>query len=115
MYPNYYSFWGGGIEFGETPEAAMLREMREELAYVPKGYECLGTFLTPGAVKTVFYGRVEKQIIDALKVYEGQCGVWLDEETLLQQPNIILQDKCIIKNVMRKIMDEDRRGFGAAA
>lgn len=31
-YPNVWGFFGGGIKEGETPEAAMRREIREELS-----------------------------------------------------------------------------------
>ena len=29
--PNYFGFWGGGTENNETPEEALLREIKEEL------------------------------------------------------------------------------------
>jgi mutator protein MutT len=31
-----YGFWGGGIEENETPEAAIKRELNEELGFVPE-------------------------------------------------------------------------------
>ena len=30
-YPNYWGFFGGGVEEGETPEVALKREAKEEL------------------------------------------------------------------------------------
>jgi 8-oxo-dGTP diphosphatase len=32
-FPNHWGFFGGGIEINETPVAAILREIREELEY----------------------------------------------------------------------------------
>lgn len=31
-----YGFWGGGVEKGESPKQAVLRELEEELGYKPR-------------------------------------------------------------------------------
>lgn len=33
VFPGYWSFFGGGVEQGETPEEAVKREVIEELSY----------------------------------------------------------------------------------
>ncbi len=35
MYPGYWGFFGGHIDPGETPEAAVKRELLEEINYAP--------------------------------------------------------------------------------
>lgn len=34
--PDFWGFFGGGIEEGETPEQALIRESKEELDYTPQ-------------------------------------------------------------------------------
>ncbi len=38
-YPNYWGFFGGAIEKGETPEKAVKREAKEELSIEPKDFK----------------------------------------------------------------------------
>jgi 8-oxo-dGTP pyrophosphatase MutT (NUDIX family) len=35
VYPGYWAFFGGHIEPEESPEAAMWRELEEEIGYIP--------------------------------------------------------------------------------
>ena len=45
MYPNQWSFFGGGIEQDETPWQALQRELEEELEWMPEHgsflYDCV--------------------------------------------------------------------------
>ena len=41
-----YGFFGGGVEPGESKKQAVIREIEEELKYVPQDYSLLEVYLT---------------------------------------------------------------------
>jgi len=48
-HPGKWSFPGGHAEPGETLDAALIRELGEELAIVPTSYACLQSLADPHA------------------------------------------------------------------
>ena len=46
-YPNVWDMIGGHVEAGEAPEAAMIREAREEVGCVPTAYRWVDTIHEP--------------------------------------------------------------------
>jgi len=70
-YPNCLGTFGGDIEPGETPEQAIVRELREELNYDLKNPEYLGNFPFNGYAIHVFR-KVDQHINQDIKVNEGQ-------------------------------------------
>ena len=74
QFPNHWDLIGGHIEEGETPEEALLREVKEELDIdltdytFYKKYECL----TGDAYENIKY------------IYSGKINLPIEEVTLLE-------------------------------
>ena len=48
VYPEHWGFFAGHWETGETAEAAMMRELSEELCWQPNSLKYLGNILVEG-------------------------------------------------------------------
>lgn len=103
MFPDYFSFWGGGIEEGETAKQAMLREVYEELNLKPENYVYLRDYTTPGCIKSIFYVKMAKKFVDKLPIQEGQYGQWFNMEMVLQEQKLIHDDKMILQDIYQKV------------
>lgn len=75
-FPNCWDFFGGHVEPGETPEQAMVREVREELNLELlswrffRRYECIAGDAYPN-VKFIYHARLEHRPAE-LRLCEGQ-------------------------------------------
>src|SRR3989344_4547835 len=83
--PDYFGFFGGGLEGKETPEEALGREIKEELDFAPEGYEFLGSY-DLGDRKSTFIMKVDDSFEDNITVLEGEYGKWFKEEEALNEP-----------------------------
>ncbi|HKI56521.1 MAG TPA: NUDIX domain-containing protein [Trueperaceae bacterium] len=71
-----WSLFGGGMEAGEDAEAAMLRELEEELGFVPGRYHPFLTLEAGEAVFHLFLARIELPL-EGLTLSEGQGFAYL--------------------------------------
>jgi mutator protein MutT len=80
--PNIWSFFGGGIESGETPEAALFREIKEELEYKPKNPKLFlvqeYVFGGNSGAKYVFIDKYDSS--QKLHLNEGEDMGWFSHE-----------------------------------
>ena len=75
-FPGHWDFFGGHLEAGETPEEALVREVREELGVELNAwsffrcYDCLEGDFYPNR-KHIYHARIERKTSD-LSLHEGQ-------------------------------------------
>jgi len=69
--PGKWSLFGGGVEPGEDPEAALLRELDEELGFRPDRCQPFLTLDAGDKVFHLFLARIDLPL-EALTLGEGQ-------------------------------------------
>jgi mutator protein MutT len=96
---DMFGIFGGGIEDGETPETALLREVREELDYQPRNVRFFRRYehTDIGFEEFVFVSEVDEVFESEITVLEGQYGRFLSEreleaETLMEVDRIVFRD-----------------------
>jgi len=96
-FPNHWDFFGGHVEAGETPEEALVREVKEEIAVELKQwvffrrYVCTEGDAYPN-IKYLYWARIDK-LAEELTLYEGQRleVIAAEERTELRFANILGQ------------------------
>jgi mutator protein MutT len=96
--PGLFGFFGGGVEIGESPEQALVREILEELTIEITSYTFLGHYEFYGRIADVYYMEVPENFLDTVQVQEGEYGQFFTEQETLDEQKIILPDKVILKN-----------------
>ncbi len=98
--PNYWAFFGGGLEDGETPEQALAREIREELEYAVRTPRLILTQKMPyrndEGLKYVFVEQYDSR--QSLVLHEGQGMKWWRFEDMASLP-IIEHDRIALAKV----------------
>lgn len=75
-FPNHWDLFGGHVEANETPEQALVREVREELGIILKEWHFFRCFYCASGdaypnLKHIYWAVISEEA-DDLTLYEGQ-------------------------------------------
>lgn len=85
-FPMHWDLFGGHLEEGESPEEALVREVKEELGYDLKDYtffrkyECLEGDAYPN-IKYIYSGRINVPI-EEITLFEGDHARYFTKEEI---------------------------------
>lgn len=92
-FPNSWGTFGGAIEENETPKECALRELNEELEYIPENMSYCKTYDYDG-YKIHLFKVIDKNIsLEDLRINEGQKGQFFSEKDL-KNPDIKFAFNC---------------------
>lgn len=83
--PDFFGFFGGGVEEGENAEEALQREIKEELSIKITDYRFWRTHEFEHGTLHIFLLPVNADFEDQIQVLEGQYGKFLSREEILQE------------------------------
>jgi mutator protein MutT len=106
--PDHFGFWGGGVEEGETIEQGLIRETKEELGIDLniKTVELFNRYEFVGSIKNIFIFTPKDGWENSHTIGEGDYGKWFDTEEALSRSDIILEDKVILNDLERKLLNK---------
>ena len=98
-YPNRWDILGGHIEEGESPQACIMREMREEIGIALNRPSLFNVYDMDDRIEYTFSQSADFDVRE-IKLREGQRLRWFSEEEIRS-----LSDEEIAFNFRRVILD----------
>ncbi len=81
---------GGTIEFGETEEQALVREMQEELTVAVAPVRCVWRSVTPWGTKLAFWlAELDDEAIPTPDFVEVADCFWMDRHEILEAIEVL--------------------------
>jgi len=107
--PDYWAFFGGGIEKKETPLAALYREIYEEINYIPKSPKLiLKKYFKEDSLEGTLYIYIDFFNDDKkLILKEGKGFGWFNKDEI---SNLKMKERDIdIVNLVFKYLKENAK------
>jgi 8-oxo-dGTP diphosphatase len=85
-FPHYWDLIGGHVEEGETPEEALVREVKEEINFDLKDYRffrkyvCMEGDVYPN-IKHIYSGKINLPV-EEITLYEGESLQYFSKEEI---------------------------------
>jgi 8-oxo-dGTP diphosphatase len=79
-WPGHWAFFGGHLEPGETPAAAVHRELLEEIGYAAPSLDLFQRSESEEVVRHVFHGPLVVPVADLVLTEGLDLGLWTVEE-----------------------------------
>lgn len=98
--PDMFGIFGGGIDDGESPDAALFREVREELDYSPRDVHFFRKYDFEEYEINVFVSEVGENFESEITVLEGEYGKFLSEPELKAQ-KVLAVDWVVLNDLFR--------------
>jgi 8-oxo-dGTP diphosphatase len=98
--PNMWDVLGGVVENIETPEEAIVREMKEELGLNLKKFQLFKVYDWPEKIETVFHKKLSLNV-NKTNLNEGQKIRYFSKDELLSM-NLAFHDNRIIRDFFNK-------------
>jgi 8-oxo-dGTP diphosphatase len=77
-FPDMWDLPGGHVEENESPEACIVREMREEMELDMEEFTLFSVTDFPDRIEHTFWTKADLDI-DRITLHEGQCLKWFTE------------------------------------
>ncbi len=103
LFPGYLGFFGGHIEKGEKPKQTLMREVEEELGYIPAAHRFFGKYVSPTSIKHVFVEEVGEDFDRLVTVLEGEYGKFFTESEIQQEPLVREENKYILRDLFNTL------------
>lgn len=102
-HPGLFGFFGGGKENNETPKETLLREVKEELDFVPDNINYFGKYILPRTIVDMFTTKVGSNFENEIKILEGEYGKWFTKNDFENERDSITGDLKILEELYKKL------------